>query len=72
MSEQFHEWYRKNADFFDDQTDEEMAEIGWRACKKEILKLLKQHQLGVGNYGNDGEIEGVIHRLEVLDKIRKL
>lgn len=72
MSKSFKKW------FISEYSDENIkdwvhhSERAWCACKKEILKLLKQHQLGVGNYGDSGQIEGIIHRLEVLDKIRKL
>ncbi len=51
---------------------EQSWQSGFDAAKDEILSLLKEYHLGVGNYGDNNEIEGTIHRLEVMDKIRKL
>ena len=74
MSKSFQAWWRRFNKNQDNQeaVGEELAELAWRACRTEILKLLKQHHLGVGRYGDSDEISGTIHRLEVIDKIRKL
>ncbi len=45
MSKEFHKWYYnfKSNDKNDNVVGEEMAESGWDACKKEIIKLVKKH-----------------------------
>jgi len=45
---------------------------GWNNCKMKILEILKENQLGVGTYGMDERIEGIIFRLSIMGKIRKL
>jgi hypothetical protein len=39
----FEEWYRQN----ENRVFRGDAEIGWEACKEEILKLLQQHWTGL-------------------------
>ena len=74
MSKEFNESYDKWFDDcgkFEPSCDDSYSD-GWHNCKKCILEILKIDQLGVGNYGLNGEIQGIIHRLEIMDKIRKL
>jgi hypothetical protein len=71
-NKEFDKWWNSLDDEDAYRQCKPISEKSWNACKEKILELFSNHQLGVGTYGLNERTEGVIHRIEVMDKIRKL